>query len=108
MPTVIGENVLVLSRRKYSNLSNTTARNRALAKDAETTLSQIQRVIAGEVAIGVDLVEMLAKAFGCRPQDLLTPYFASTMDGIGATPPAQSRDTAELQRPRSSSTPDTT
>lgn len=94
---ILGQNVRGLRDQRYARLPHDTARNKALAKDADTTLSQIQRVIAGEVAVGVDLVEALATALGVRPHDLLTPYLAASMDGRMPAD-AQVRDTASLQR----------
>lgn len=74
---VLADNIRRLRDRKYAVLPNETARNRALAKDAETTLSQVQRIISCALAPGVDMVEQLANALDVRPQDLLTPYFTS-------------------------------
>lgn len=51
--------------------------NKALAKLADTTLSQIQRVVKGESAARLDTIERIAKALEVRPQDLLTPYFVA-------------------------------
>ena len=72
---ILAENVRKLRDVAYPALPNVTSRNKALAKDAETTLSQVQRVLDQRVAVGIDLVERLANAFNVMPQDLLTPYF---------------------------------
>jgi hypothetical protein len=94
---ILGQNVRDLRDQRYARLPHDTARNKALAKDADTTLSQIQRVIAGEVAVGVDLVESLATALRVQPRDLLTPYLAASMEGK-PPPDAHMRDSALLQR----------
>jgi hypothetical protein len=96
---VIAQNVVAFRDRIYAGLPTTTARNRALAKDADTTLSQIQRVISMELGTSVDLIEALATALRVRPQDLVTPYFAvsvieklpvpAELQRIGRVSPAQ-------------------
>lgn len=73
---VLAFNVEALRDKKFAALPNVTARNKELAKQAGTTLSQIQRVISTDLGTSVDLVERLATALECRPQDLLEPYFA--------------------------------
>jgi hypothetical protein len=50
-----------------------------LAKDAQTVLAQIQRVLQRTLAPGIDMIENLATALEVRPQDLLTPYFANSI-----------------------------
>jgi transcriptional regulator with XRE-family HTH domain len=74
----LAENIVKLRDRKYRHLANDTARNKALAKDVATSPSQIQRIAAGQLAIGVDLLERLADALDVRPADLVTPYFATS------------------------------
>lgn len=94
---IIALNVRALRDQRYAALSNETARNKQLAEDTGASLSQIQRVIAQDLGTSVDFVEALATALGCRPQDLLTPYFYSA----AAPPPAEElepRDTEPLQR----------
>jgi DNA-binding Xre family transcriptional regulator len=73
---VVAFNVEALRDRKFEALPTVTARNKELAKLAGTTLSQIQRVISKDLGTSVDLIERLATALECRPQDLLEPYFA--------------------------------
>jgi DNA-binding Xre family transcriptional regulator len=73
---VIAFNVEALRDKKFAALPNVTARNKELAKQAGTTLSQIQRVISTDLGTSVDLIERLSGALECRPQDLLEPYFA--------------------------------
>lgn len=75
---VLADNVRKLRDRKYAAEPHETARNHALARDAKTVLSQIQRILALELSPGVDMVEQLATALDVRPADLLTPYFANT------------------------------
>ena len=80
-----------------------TAKNKALARAAGTTLSQIQRILACEVGTSIDIVESLARVFEVRPQDLLTPYYYSPQHdhaanqtlSIHETP---KQDTKALQR----------
>lgn len=74
---VLADNVRKLRDRKYAALPHETAMNRALAKDAQTVLAQIQRILALELSPGVDMIEQLAGALECRPADLLTPYFGN-------------------------------
>ncbi len=71
----LATNVTALRDRKYGGPS-VTARNRKLAEKADTTLSQIQRVLSMELGTSIDLIARLARALDVRPQDLLTPYFA--------------------------------
>jgi DNA-binding Xre family transcriptional regulator len=90
----LADNVLGLRNKVYVGLPNDTQRNKALAKAANTTLSQIQRIIACTVGVSVDLIELLAKALDCKPQDLLTPYYSNT-----ANPPARQSPVASRQQP---------
>lgn len=71
---VLSDNVRRLRDRKYAELQSDKQRNVALAKAADTSVSQIQRIIGLDLAAGIDLVERLALVFEVRPQDLLTPY----------------------------------
>lgn len=64
----------------YAELPNDTARNKQLARDADTTLSQVQRIVDLKLATGVDVVQRLADALGVRPPDLLTPYYRPPVD----------------------------
>lgn len=72
---VLAHNVTVLRDRAYAAKPSVTSKNKALAKDADTTLSQIQRILSGELGTSVDLIARLARALQVRPQDLLVPYF---------------------------------
>lgn len=83
--------VTTLRDRKYHALPNVTARNRKLAKDADVSLSTIQRIVDGDVGASVDTLYSLADTFNVRPQDLLTPFF-------GATNPAD-QERPELPKP---------
>ena len=74
---VLAENVRALRDRKYREAPHETAANKLLARASDTSMSQIQRILALEVAPGVDVVERIALAFDVRPQDMLTPYFAA-------------------------------
>lgn len=95
---IIAMNVRALRDQRYAELPNETARNKQLAEDAATTLSQIQRVIAQDLGTSVDFVEQLSSALGCRPQDLLTPYFLSSTPPLEHPPDTEPRDQDSLQR----------
>lgn len=73
----LGSNVARLrdNHKKYRELPNLTARNQALAKDADVSPSQIHRITNGQLGASIDIVERIAAALDVRPQDLLTPYF---------------------------------
>lgn len=94
----VAQNITILRDRVYGDMPHTTARNKALAKDADTTLSQIQRICEGNVALGIDMLEAIAIALKVRPQDLLTPYFASAPDAEERTPLVKEPDAAHLRR----------
>lgn len=74
---LVARTVELLRDQKYRSLPLVTDRNRALAKDADVTLSTIQRIVGAETGATVDTLDALASALGCRPQDLLTPYFGA-------------------------------
>src|SRR5687768_11842497 len=57
---VIALNVRVLRDQRYADLPNETARNKQLAEDSGTTLSQIQRIIAQDLGTSVDQIEQLS------------------------------------------------
>ena len=65
-----------LRDRYYSDDLTPTARNRKLAKQVGTTLSQVQRIIRKDLGVSIDMLDDLSRAFDCTPTDLLTPYFA--------------------------------
>jgi transcriptional regulator with XRE-family HTH domain len=71
---VLGRNVAALRDARYSRLPHETARNKALALAAESSVSQIQRVITGEVGASIDVIDALAVALDVSVIDLLTPY----------------------------------
>lgn len=72
----LATNIRALRDKQYAEHTSVTAKNRALAKEADTTLSQIQRVLSMELGTSIDLIARMARALHVRPQDLLTPYFA--------------------------------
>jgi hypothetical protein len=74
---VLADNLKRLRDRKFAEAPHETARNRLLAKASDTSMSQIQRIIAMDLAPGVDIVERLAGALEVKPANLLTPYFAA-------------------------------
>jgi hypothetical protein len=76
---VVADNVKELRDKWFASLPNETQRNKAIAKEMETTLSQVQRIVNGTVGLSIDQVELLAKVLRCRPQDLLTPYFGQSV-----------------------------
>lgn len=73
----LADNVSGLRDIKYGSEMSETARNKALAREADISLSQVQRIINCELGASIDYLEALAKALETRPQDLVTPYFAS-------------------------------
>lgn len=79
---VLAANLAVLRNRAFPALATITAKNLALAKAADTTLSQIQRVLSRELGTSIDLLARIANALKVRPQDLLTPYFAVQPDQL--------------------------
>jgi hypothetical protein len=87
---IVAENVAQLRDRAFADLPNVTARNRRLAKESDTTLSQIQRIVAEDVAAGIDVIERIAKPLKVSPQDLLTPYFVTSV--LPRIPPAPDPD----------------
>lgn len=99
---VVAANVRQLRDVKYEPLPNVTAMNKALAKDADSTLSQIQRVIAGELAAGIDLIERLSMALSVTPSELMTPYFAQKQRSAAQ---AQQSPFESRTPPQSSHTP---
>src|SRR6185437_16583266 len=84
------DTVKLLRDRVYAAEEHETARNRALAKAADTTLSQIQRIINQEVAPGIDMLEKLARALRVTPADLVTPYFGQKVPPDAPNPFAPS------------------
>lgn len=92
-------NVVALRDRKYPALPNITARNKQLAEDADVSPSQVHRVIEGSLGASIDIVERLAMALDVRPQDLLTPYYAHSVDAKDQPPTRPARtELRELQR----------
>jgi len=91
---IIARNIDALLDRHFAREKTRTAQERAFAKKAETSLSQIQRARAGSTAVGVDVLERIADAFGVRVADMVREgYFAEMSPG--AQLPAAS--TGELQ-----------
>ena len=68
----IAHNLRTLIGRRYDKTKSLTEAHRKLAKDAGTSLSQVQRAIKGDSAIGVDTLERLADTFNVRAIDLAT------------------------------------
>lgn len=73
---VLADNIRRLRDRKFADLPNETARNKALHALTGISAAQIQRIVLAELGTSVDLIELLAEALDVRPQDLLTPYFS--------------------------------
>lgn len=66
----------MLRDRLFHETKTVTGRNTALAKAVGTSQSQVQRVVGAKSGVSIDALESFARALGCRPQDLVTPYFA--------------------------------
>lgn len=80
----LGRNLKHLRDSKWQNLSTITARNEKLGKLLGSSLSQVQRLIAGQVGTSIDTLEQLADIFNVEPAQLITPYSsARTMPGPG-------------------------
>jgi transcriptional regulator with XRE-family HTH domain len=92
---ILASNLKALRDQHYRELDTPTARNKALARDADTTLSQIQRILKSQVGTGVDQLESLAQVFGVKPQDLITPYFTAETP---PNPPAGAQPAPSLPR----------
>ncbi len=73
----LAANVIALrdTHERLRSLPTVTARNQELARLADVSRSQIQRVTKGTLGASIDVVEAIANALDVRPQDLLTPYF---------------------------------
>lgn len=76
---VLARNVAELRDKKFAYLSTVTDRNRALAEEIDSSLSQIQRIVAGKVGPSTDTVELLANAFYVEIGQLLFPYFSNNI-----------------------------
>lgn len=77
---VLAQNLVALRDRKWAHLPNATKRNAALAALCKpTSPSQIHRIASQLLGTSIDLLERLAQALEVRPQDLITPYFASSV-----------------------------
>ncbi len=76
---VIARNVSELRDKKYAYLATATDRNRALAEEMESSLSQVQRLVAGKVGTSSDAIEQLASVFYVEPNQLLIPYFSNSI-----------------------------
>lgn len=72
---VLSWNIANLRDEVFSDMRSKTARNKKLAEESGTTLSQIQRIIDQQVGTSVDQLDSLAKALKCSPADLMSPYF---------------------------------
>ncbi len=82
---VLADNLLRLRDVKFGHLTTATARNRQLASQSGTTLSQIQRILEQKLACGVDMLEQLANVLEVSPCNLITPYFARSRTSEGRT-----------------------
>lgn len=89
---ILAMNVASLRDRRYGGFSSETARNKQLAKDAGTTPSQIQRILAADLGTSIDMLDALARALNCRPFELLIPYFSYGMYSTGGITLADAPD----------------
>ncbi len=62
-----------------------TARNKALAAQIGTKLSQLQRITEGKIGTSIDTIEWLALALGVAPHQLLIPNFAASIEPFPAS-----------------------
>jgi hypothetical protein len=89
---LLAENVRDLRDDVYAGEKSETAKNRKLAEKADTTLSQIQRVLSSDLGTSIDLLARIARALKCRPEDLITPYYATTIGRPQAEPSPDALD----------------
>lgn len=73
-----------------------TDRNERLAKDADTSLSTIQRIAEGAVDVQLDTLYRIAMALEAKPQDLVTPFY--TVKPISEQPASRPEEVRTLQR----------
>lgn len=71
------ENVKAFRDIKFKDATSDTAKNRLLAKAADCSPSQIQRILKSELGTGIDEIERIALALDAKPADLITPYFSA-------------------------------
>lgn len=95
---VLAQNVAALRDRKFKHLDAVTDRNEALAKEIGSSKEQVRRLCKGDLGTSIDTVEWLAAAFGVRPQDLLTPYFATGDQPTAPQPRPPSGEAAHRRR----------
>lgn len=68
---VLGRRVRELRDQRYLKQPTATARNEVLARAAGCSVSQVERIISGELGTSVDYIEALAKALDVEPFELL-------------------------------------
>lgn len=100
----LGRNLKHLRDAKWHNLPTITARNEKLGKLLGSSLSQVQRLISGDVGTSIDTLEQLADIFGVEPAQLITPY--STARRVPALRGLQGGGKAELYPGRDTRTAD--
>lgn len=87
----VADNVATLMDRKYpaEKFRSRAAKIKELEADSGISRNQLYRILNQSQGTSIDNIEWLASVFGCRPQDLITPYFAR---GASVTPlPARRR-----------------
>ncbi len=91
---IVARNLDALLNQRYVKHRSKTAQERAFAKDAQTSLSQIQRARSSSTAIGIDVIERMADVLSVRVADMVTEgYFAQ----LSPAPP-QATAPGTLQR----------
>lgn len=68
---VLGRKVKQLRDIRYQKQPTATARNEVLAKAVGCSVSQIDRIISGELGTSVDYIEALGRALDVEPFELL-------------------------------------
>lgn len=68
---ILGKAVKTHRDTRYRKQLTATARNEQLAKAVGCSVSQIERIISGELGTSVDYIEALAKALDVEPYELL-------------------------------------
>lgn len=73
MRTILAANLAALVDHHYASMSNLTAKQRELAKQAKVSHSTVQRIMSGDVGASLDNIELIATVFDLSAYQLLIP-----------------------------------
>ena len=90
MRLVVADNVERLMESFFANKPEVSNRPLYLAKEAEVSLSTIQRTLSKETGCSIDTLEALAGVFGVSASDLLVPS-EGLQKRLGITPEQRAR-----------------